>query len=142
MLFSLGRGGYTPKALGKLNKRGVPLNALLASSIGLAIAMLLNVLTPNAFGQLFGISIFGGIFVWIMIFITFLRVRKENGKIPGLSYYSPWYPVPAIVGLLLLVGIIVTMLFSPDWQYAWYFGLPWIILVLLSYRIYGRRAHQ
>ncbi|WP_028777884.1 amino acid permease [Shimazuella kribbensis] len=142
MIFSLGRGGYTPKALGKLNKRGVPFNALLASSVGLAIAMLLNVLTPNAFGQLFGISIFGGIFVWIMIFITFLRFRKENGKLQSLSYHAPLHPIPAFAGLLLLIGIMVTMLFSADWQYAWYFGAPWIVLVLISYYFYGRRANQ
>ncbi len=142
MMFSLARGGYTPKALGKLSKRGVPVNALLISSIGLAIAMLLNVLTPDAFGKLFGISIFGGIFVWIMIFVTFLRFRKENGKIASLSYKSPWHPIPALLGMLLLIGILITMFFSPDWNYAWYFGVPWIVLIVLSYFIYGRRSGQ
>jgi len=35
MLFSLSRGGYAPAILGKLSKRGMPVAAVLASSLGM-----------------------------------------------------------------------------------------------------------
>ena len=42
MIFSLSRGGYAPGFIGRVNSRGVPLAALLVSSIGMVIALLVE----------------------------------------------------------------------------------------------------
>src|SRR5437016_10659179 len=41
MLFSLARGGFAPALLGKLSKKGMPVAAVLASSVGMAMALVL-----------------------------------------------------------------------------------------------------
>ncbi|HFL7737634.1 TPA: amino acid permease, partial [Pseudomonas aeruginosa] len=47
MMFSLSRAGHAPKGLGELSRQGVPLNALLLSSVGIALATLLNLVYPE-----------------------------------------------------------------------------------------------
>src|SRR6202035_3366683 len=42
MLFSLARGGYAPGVFGRLSRNGVPLSALLVSSVGMFAALLLD----------------------------------------------------------------------------------------------------
>ena len=77
MIFSLSRGGYAPEAFGRVTKRGVPLPALLLSTTGLVIATVIAVLYPSsAYVYLFGIALFGGLFVWMMIFVTHLSFRR------------------------------------------------------------------
>jgi amino acid transporter, AAT family len=77
MMFSLARAGHAPQMFGRVTKRGVPLPALLISTTGLVIATLIAVVYPtSAYVYLFGIALFGGLFVWMMIFITHLSFRR------------------------------------------------------------------
>src|SRR6202521_2732952 len=77
MLYSLGRGGYAPKWMGKVSRNGVPHLALLASTAGLIAAILLAIFYPdNAFLMLYGTAVAGMLFVWLVILNTHLRFRK------------------------------------------------------------------
>ncbi len=78
MVFSLSRGGYAPAVLGRVSKRGTPIPALMVSAVGLAAATGFAVWLPgSAYVYLFGIALFGGLFVWLMIFVTHLSFRKH-----------------------------------------------------------------
>ncbi|MCL6547757.1 MAG: amino acid permease [Alicyclobacillus sp.] len=138
MIFSLSRGGYAPAALGRITDKGIPLNALLVSSAGLAVAVVLNIVTPTAFNDLFGIAIFGGIFVWIMIFVTFLRFRPRTRHL-ALPFRAPLFPALPVVGAVLLAAVLITMATDPNWVSAWYFGAPFIVLCLIAYYLTRRR---
>ena len=48
MMFSLSRAGHAPRRLGKLTARGIPFNALLVSTSGIALATVLSVVSPGA----------------------------------------------------------------------------------------------
>ena len=88
MVFSLARAGYAPKALGAVSKQGTPIAALAASTAGLALATLLAISFPgSAYVYMFGIALFGGLFVWMMIFVTHLGFRKQYPQ--GRSYFLP-----------------------------------------------------
>ena len=79
-MFSLARGGYAPASFGRVSTRGTPVPALLVSAAGLALAMVIAFFFPDsAFVYLFGISLFGGLFAWLMIFVTHLFFRAEVG---------------------------------------------------------------
>lgn len=72
MMFSLSRAGHAPKGLGELSRQGVPLNALLLSSVGIALATLLNLVYPEqSFTLMMAVSMFGALFTWLMIFFTY-----------------------------------------------------------------------
>jgi L-asparagine transporter-like permease len=141
MLFSLSRGDYAPKSFGKLSKNGTPVTAIFISSAGVLIATVLSMYYPDTFNKLFGISIFGGILVWLMILISHLRFRKTV----HLHYHeplpvkAPLFPFLQWIGILLLSGILITMAFSPDWNSAWKIGVPWVILVSIGYWIQKSR---
>jgi amino acid transporter, AAT family len=135
MLFSLSRGKYAPKALGDLSKNGTPTNAILASSGGVLIASLVSFFSPMAFNYLFGVALFGGILVWIIILISHLNFRKSvhlyhSGPLP---VKAPLFPFLQWVGILFLSAILITMAFSPDFRVAWIVGVPFIIIISLAF---------
>src|SRR5690242_628464 len=67
MMFSLARGGYAPAAFGRVSHNGTPVNALIISAFGLAIATGVAAIYPNgAYVYMFGVALFGGLFVWLM----------------------------------------------------------------------------
>lgn len=59
LLFSLSRGTYAPAIFGRLSKRGMPVPAVLASSVGMAAALLLEHFFHNtAFVFMIGVAFF------------------------------------------------------------------------------------
>jgi len=129
MLFSLARSGQAPSAFGELNRRGVPLNAVLVSGAGLAIAAAIDhFISDAAYVYLLGAALFGGISCWLMIFVTHLHFRKSR-----FAYGS-------LVGLLLLLAVLVTMVFLPDLRSAWIAGVTWLVLISIAYRLHGLKV--
>jgi len=64
MIFSLARGGYAPALLGRVSESGAPIPAVMASAGGLAIAIIMAISVPgSAYVYMFGIALFGGLFV-------------------------------------------------------------------------------
>jgi L-asparagine transporter-like permease len=141
MIFSLSRGGYAPKSLGVVSKRGVPLRALLLSTTGLVIATVIAIVYPSsAYVYLFGIALFGGLFVWMMIFVTHLRFRKawDAGGNRKLPVRMIGYPFTSILGAVLVAAIIITTWWVPGMRPTIYSGLPWLALITIAYFIRAR----
>jgi len=141
MLFSLGRGGYAPAFVGKLGKSGTPLRAILISGVGIVIASSTAYFSSSAFNQLFGIAIFGGIFVWIMILVTHLRFRKVWDKNTPLPVRMPFFPYAQILGIVLLAGVLISMGLNEDWNIAWKIGVPWLLIISLIYFVYRQKIN-
>jgi AAT family amino acid transporter len=142
MIFSLSRGGYAPRGLGAVSRRGTPLRALFLSTAGLVVATVIAALSPNtAFVYLLGIALFGGLFVWIMIFITHLSFRRawvRQGNAP-LAVRMPCYPWFTLLGLALLLGIVASTWWVPGMRPTIYAGLPWLGAISLGYLYWARR---
>ncbi|MDR3512983.1 MAG: amino acid permease, partial [Caulobacteraceae bacterium] len=101
MLFSLSRGGYAPKILGKLSKTGTPIAAILLSGACILIAAGVSKLTPLAYSYLFGVALFGAIVVWMFILVSHLSFRRR-WKAKDLPVRMPLFPYMQIAGLVLL----------------------------------------
>lgn len=141
-LFSLARGGYAPSWLGRLSSNGTPLVATLISGVGILIAASISFFSPLAYNYLFGIALFGGIFVWIMILVTHLRFRQawQGRKLP---VRMPFFPVAQITGIALLAAILITMgLDTEFWDISWIVGVPWLLAVSAVYFLYRKRLSQ
>lgn len=81
MLYSLSKQGNAPKLFSKLNKRGIPVAGVLASSALTLVAVILNYLIPGkVFMYLISIAIIAAIINWTMIIITNLKFRRAKGK--------------------------------------------------------------
>jgi AAT family amino acid transporter len=134
MLFSLARGGYAPAVFGKLTARGAPLAALLASTAGMALAAVVAKVAPGqAFVFLFGVSIFGGLFVWLEIFLTHLAFLSRHPR------KGRWRGIASALGLAAMVAIIVTTWWVPGLRVTLESGLPWLLLLTIAWAVQQRR---
>jgi len=115
MMFSLSRAGYAPRRLGELSRRGVPLYSLLLSSLGVAVATVLNVIAPqSSFILMVAISSFGALFTWMMIFVThyyFRRAHQRSGQAP-LRFRMRGFPLTTLLGAGLMAAVLLTTLFT------------------------------
>jgi L-asparagine transporter-like permease len=138
MMFSLARAGCAPRRFGVLSERGVPLNSLLLSSSGIALATVLSVLAPQrSFILMVAISSFGALFTWMMIFVThyyFRRARVRAGA-PRLSFALPGFPYTTLLGAGLMAAVLITTVFTPQFRMTLVFGIPFLAALALVYRL-------
>jgi L-asparagine transporter-like permease len=141
MMFSLARAGYAPPRFGRLNRRGVPLQALLLSSIGSAVATALSVLVPrSAFVLMVSISAFGSLFAWMMIFVThyyFRRAHERSGQ--PLRFRMPGFPATTLLGAALMAAVLLTSALTDAFRMTLAFGLPFLGALCVIYRIWYRQ---
>ena len=134
MMFSLARAGQAPALLGRIGSRGVPVSALLLSTLGIAFAALLNALYGDrAFLLMISISIFGAMFTWLMIFVTHLAFRRRVGDQPRV-FRMFGYPYTSLFGALLMVALLITTVFNPQFRMTLAFGVPFLLLLGIVYR--------
>jgi amino acid transporter, AAT family len=139
MLFSLARGGYAPRLLGRLSANGTPIAAILLSGGCILVAAGLSKLTPLAYNYLFGVALFDAIIVWIIILLSHLRFRRKLGA-ANLPVRMPGFPVVQIAGLALLCAVLVTMALDREtWQISWIVGVPWIVLLSVAFAVVKSR---
>jgi len=133
MMFSLARAGYAPPVLGRLTRAGVPVPALLASSAGIAVAAVLYTLySTAAFTLIFSIATFGALFAWLMIFITHLAFRRRHVFAKGdFKLLGP--PWTTLFGAVLLIGVMITSIFTPGFRSMLLYGIPFLALLTLLY---------
>ncbi len=138
MLFSLARGGCAPAPLGALNRQGAPVTAILTSGAGILAAAAVSLFTPKAYNYLFGVALFGAIFVWMVILLSHFGFRRRHAA-AELPVRTPFVPIPQIVGLALLAAVLATMgLDTEFWNISWIVGVPWLAILTLAYWIRGK----
>ncbi|WGD37607.1 amino acid permease [Lysinibacter sp. HNR] len=140
MMFSLSRAGDAPRFLGRVRKNGAPVNALLASTAGIAVATVVSILIPDqAVVTMIAISLFGAMFTWMVVFIThwfFRRRLTAEGK--RLSFRMPGFPVGTLLGAFLMFATMVTTIFTEEFRMTLIVGVPTLLLVVLMYFVTGR----
>jgi len=139
MLFSLARGGFVPASLGAITSRGAPVRALLVSSAGLAVAVLVRAAWPeSAYVWFFGVALFGALFVWLMIFVTHvaftLRAPREARLFPGGPARAA-----STLGAVLMAVLLVSTWWAPGLRITLVAGIPWMLLLGGGYFAARRR---
>lgn len=146
MMFSLARGGYAPAGLGRVSGRGVPLPALVVSAAGLALAVIVALFFPDsAFVYLFGISLFGGLFAWLIVFLTHIsfranrRARAAAGAIAAGPFVKSGFPYFSLFGGASMVAILATTWWVEGMRITLIAGLSWLALLTPLYFFLARR---
>jgi amino acid transporter, AAT family len=109
MLFSLARTGWAPRALGRLSKKGTPTLALLASSYGIVVAIVLERWAPaRAFEYIIRGAFFGMMLSWIVSLAAHINFRRhlaaaQSAEIPARSPLGKW---GSIIGLAVVLASI------------------------------------
>lgn len=140
MLFSLSRGGYAPRFLGRLSRNGTPITAILLSGACILAAAGLSKLTPLAYNYLFGVALFNAIVVWIIILVCHLSFRRRHAVV-DLPVRMPGFPAVQLAGLTLLGAVLITMgLDKAVWRVSWIVGVPWLAVLSAAYFIVKARG--
>ncbi|CAM5779564.1 MULTISPECIES: amino acid permease [Brevibacillus] len=141
MVFSLSRGGFAPKKLGELSKKGVPVKALALSTIGIAIATIVGMVVPDSsFAVMISLSSFGAMFAWFMVFVTHLFFRRKWEQMGGrkLPVRMIGYPYLSVLGAVLLASVVLSTWFQPEFKDTLRLGFPWLILITICYFIWKK----
>ncbi|MGC4888388.1 amino acid permease [Micromonospora sp. RP3T] len=133
-LHGLAGSGQAPRLFGRVDRRGVPLPALLVSGAGLLLAALLAAVAPErAFLALIGFSLSGALLTWILILATYLAYRRaERPADRGLT-------VAVVLAMVVLAAVLVSMAFSDTFGLPMLSGVPLLVGVLVAYAVHARR---
>jgi amino acid transporter, AAT family len=142
MMFSLARAEQAPATFGKTNTNGVPVAAILVSSLGAGVAMVINAFWPEqSFMWMMSIAMFGAMFAWFMIFVTHLafrlrRDREGQARVPFRMWGFPWL---TLLGAVLMGAVLITTAFTPEFRLTLAFGLPWLLILSVIYLLRRKR---
>ena len=110
MLFSLARTGWAPAALGRLNSSGSPRAALLASSYGIVVALVLEKWAPqDAFVSILGAVLVGMLLSWLVSLAAHVNFRRRTSseQLRALPMRSPLGLWGSVFGFLLVMAAIL-----------------------------------
>ena len=115
LLFSMGRTGWAPARLGKLNHSGSPRLALLVSSYGIVTALIIENWAPKqAFLYIMGAAFSGLIFSWVVSLAAHVsfRWRLTAQQVAALPMRSPLGMWGSMIGFVLASATVLHTLFS------------------------------
>jgi L-asparagine transporter-like permease len=134
MLFSLARSGWAPAALGRLNAAGSPKLALVASSYGIVVAVVLEKWAPkNAFVYILSGALFGLMLSWwvsLAAHVSFRR-RMSSGQLAALPMRSPLGIWGSVLGFSLVTA--ATLKTWWDSQVSLLSGTSTLLLLTVAY---------
>ncbi|WP_213663806.1 amino acid permease [Stutzerimonas stutzeri] len=137
MLYGLAEQGDAPRALLKVNRRGVPVLAIGVSAAVTLLCVLVNYLAPqNALELLMSLVVASLVINWAMISLAHLKFRKamqQRGVEP--SFKAFWFPFSNYLCLAFVVGILTIMLFIPGIRLSVYAIPFWVAFLGLCFQI-------
>lgn len=115
LLFSMGRTGWAPASLGKLNASGSPRLALLVSSYGVVTALIIENWAPEqAFLYIMGAAFSGLILSWVVSLAAHVsfRWRLTREEVSALPMRSPLGLWGSVFGFVLVSVAVLHTLFA------------------------------
>ncbi len=143
MMYGLAQQGQAPKGFAQLSRHGVPWMTVVVMGAALLGGVVLNYLIPeNVFLVIASIATFATVWVWLMILVTQVAMRRSMTKaqIAELKFpvpFWPYAPAAAIVFMLFIFGVLG---YFPDTQAALLVGAVWIVLLVLAYLLWVKPA--
>jgi AAT family amino acid transporter len=110
VLFSLARTGWAPPALGRLSASGSPRSALLASSYGIGVALVLEKWAPkDAFVSILGAALVGMLLSWLVSLAAHVSFRRQVSAVQlvALPMRSPLGAWGSALGFVLIIVAIL-----------------------------------
>jgi amino acid permease len=148
MLYAMSHSRKAPKLFANLNRRGVPVAALLATGAVSALAFFANVVGDQKIYQIFyNASSLSGFMIWLGIAVCHLRFRKawvaQGRNVDDLKFKSKFYPygpwLALVLFLVVLFGSNIAVFQTP--VFSWfdfitgYLMIPVVVLLYLGHKI-------
>ncbi|BAN47066.1 aromatic amino acid transporter [Metapseudomonas resinovorans NBRC 106553] len=137
MLLGLAEQGDAPRALAKVDKRGVPVRSILVSAVVTFLAVVVNYVVPqNALELLMSLVVAALVINWAMISYSHLKFRQHMDKGgQRSSFRALWYPMGNYLCLAFVLFILGVMLMIPGIQVSVYAIPVWLLVMWGCYRL-------
>jgi len=139
MLYGMSNRGQAPKVFQKISKNGVPWMTVVVMAGVLLIGVLLNYLIPeNVFIIIASIATFATVWVWLMILLSQVAMRRKLSKaeIKALDFPVIGWPYAPAFAIAFMLFILAMMGYFPDSRPAIYVGATWLVLLWIAYTIW------
>lgn len=129
-IYSLSKEGMAPNAVGKVTNQGVPVIAAASTLLIVWIILFIYAFDESGMFYVYLLSISGvaTVFCWGSICISQYRFRhrlyREGLSKENLKFHTPFFPIPNILGVAILVITLVLTAYSPDLRLSIYIGVP------------------
>ncbi|SEL82742.1 aromatic amino acid transport protein AroP [Roseateles sp. YR242] len=139
LLYGMAREGNAPRLLTQVNRRGVPVPAIVFPGILTAVTVLLNYVMPSGVIEALLSLIVGALVVtWMTIIITHWRFRRARAQAALAKFPAPVAPVSNLFCLAVMALVLGVMLSSPEVRLS-ALALPvWIAVIYGVYRFLRR----
>lgn len=145
MLYSLAQKGDAPKLFSKLSKNGVPVLAVIGSTLFAFISTIFSYTSPDKiFFFLVNSSGGVGILVYLVIAISHLRLRKRIEKEnPEALKVKMWlFPYLTYATIAAMVFVLILMAFVDSQRPQFIFTSLFSIIVISSFFVVKRRKES
>ncbi|MEB3753176.1 amino acid permease [Acinetobacter sp. MD2(2019)] len=141
MMYGMALKGHAPKVFCKTSKNGAPLMPVVVMTLVLLIGVVLNYLIPdNVFEIIASIATFATVYVWLMILLSQMGMRKKLSReeIKKLDFPVIAWPIAPILATAFMLFIIAMIGYFPDSRPALYVGAIWLGLLAIAYYVWVR----
>ncbi|WP_411675453.1 amino acid permease [Bacillus sp. S3] len=145
MLFSLSQKGDAPNIFSKLSKNGVPVFAVIGSTLFAFISTIFSYVSPDKiFFFLVNSSGGVGILVYLAIAVSHLRLRNRIEKAnPGIFKVKMWFfPYLTYATIAAMISVLILMAFIESQRPQFIFTSLFTIIVISSYFVNRRRKES
>ncbi len=145
MLFDMARKGSAPKMFARLDPRGVPMNALYATTAIAALCFLTTFFgEQEVFNWLLNMSGMCGFIVWLGIAISHYRFRKgylaQGYKLEDLAYSAKFFPFAPWFAFILCAIVVLGQNYQDVLAGQWmgvlstYISIPLFLAIWFGYK--------
>lgn len=137
LLYSMAQEGNAPKSLALVNKRGVPVRAIIYPGIFTALCVVLNYVAPSgAIELLLSLIVAALLITWVAIIVTHLRFRSAHqSKGTKFGFPALFSPLSNYLCLAFMAFIVVVMLMTPSIRGS-AIAIPiWILIVYVAFKV-------
>jgi len=145
MLFDMARKGSAPKMFARLDPRGVPMNALYATTAIAALCFLTTFFgEQEVFNWLLNMSGMCGFIVWLGIAISHYRFRKgylaQGYKLEDLAYRAKFFPFAPWFAFILCAIVVLGQNYQDVLAGQWmgvlstYISIPLFLAIWFGYK--------
>ena len=151
MLYAMSHSRKAPRLFGRLNRRGVPVAALLTTGLVSALAFFSTLVGEHKIYQIFyNASGLTGFLIWLGIAVCHLRFRRawiaQGRRLEDLKFRSRFFPYGPWLALILFlvvlfganIGVFQTPVFSWFDFITGYLMIPVFVMLYLGHKWWNK----
>jgi len=139
LLYGMAREGNAPRLLARVNRRGVPVAAIVFPGVLTALTVVMNYVMPSGVIEALLSLIVGALVItWVTIIITHWRFRRSRASAGASRFPAPVAPASNVLCLVVMAGVLAVMLASPQVRSAALVLPVWMAGVYAAFRLSRR----